>query len=154
MSIMFWLFLVVWLAIHQMVSENKYFSIKLFYINSFKKIISIKDINKFMWMVRIGGSTERGKHIKETDYYTPQGEYRVDKEGSPKLLNCLMYKLSYYKFGQVYTDSEKPPGYDRVRNSEIGNKNFELSKLEEAYTTEHWMVRIYKVKKLENRGQP
>ena len=48
---------------------------------------------------------------------------------------------------------DKPPGYDRVRNSEIGNKNFELSKLEEAYTTEHWMVRIYKVKKLDNRGQ-
>lgn len=56
-------------------------------------------------MVRIGGSTELGAHIKETDYYTPQGEFRVDKEGSPTLLNCLMYKLSYYKFGQVYTDS-------------------------------------------------
>ena len=113
---------------------------------------SSDDINKFMWMVRIGGSTEKGTHIKENDYYTQQGEYRVDKEGAPKLLNCLMYKLSYYKFGQVYTDSEKPPGYDRVRNSEIGNKNFELTRLEEAYTTEHWMVRIYKVKKEENRG--
>ena len=65
---------------------------------------SEKDINKFLWMVRIGGSTELGAHIKETDYYTQQGEFRVDKEGSPTLLNCLMYKLSYYKFGQVYTD--------------------------------------------------
>ena len=60
-----------------------------------------------MWMVRIGGSTEKGKHIKDADYYTQQGEFRVDKEGAPKLLNCLMYKLSYYKFGQVYTDSGK-----------------------------------------------
>ena len=58
-------------------------------------------------MVRIGGSTERGAHIKDTDYYTQQGEFRVDKEGAPKLLNCLMYKLSYYKFGQVYTDAGK-----------------------------------------------
>lgn len=58
-------------------------------------------------MVRIGGSTEKGKHIKDADYYTQQGEFRVDKEGAPKLLNCLMYKLSYYKFGQVYTDSGK-----------------------------------------------
>ena len=107
-----------------------------------------------MWMVRIGGSTEKGSHIKDADYYTQQGEFRVDKEGAPKLLNCLMYKLSYYKFGQVYTDSDKPAGYDRVRNTEIDNKNFELSKLEEAYTTEHWMVRIFKVKHLENRGQP
>jgi len=113
---------------------------------------SSDDINKFLWMVRIGGSTELGAHIKETDYYTQQGEFRVDKEGSPTLLNCLMYKLSYYKFGQVYTDGDKPVGYDRVRNAEIGNKNFELSKLEEAYTTEHWMVRIFKVKDLENRA--
>ena len=46
----------------------------------------------------------------------------------------------------------KPTGYDRVRNAEIGNKDFELDVLEEAYTTEHWLVRIYKVKDLENRG--
>ena len=39
----------------------------------------------------------------------------------------------------------KPPGYDRVRNAEIGNKDFELDVLEEAYTSEHWIVRIYKV---------
>lgn len=42
---------------------------------------------------------------------------------------------------------ERPPGYDRVRNAEIGNKDFELDVLEEAYTTEHWLVRIYKVSK-------
>lgn len=32
-----------------------------------------------------------------------------------------------------------------MRNAEIGNKDFELDVLEEAYTTEHWLVRIYKV---------
>lgn len=113
---------------------------------------SSDDINKFLWMVRIGGSTDRGAHIKEADYYTPQGEFRVDKEGSQTLLNCLMYKMCYYRFGSVYTEGGKPTGYDRVRNTEIGNKDFELDVLEEAYTTEHWLVRIYKVKDLENRG--
>uniref|UniRef100_A0A8C5B145 Dolichyl-diphosphooligosaccharide--protein glycosyltransferase subunit STT3A n=1 Tax=Gadus morhua TaxID=8049 RepID=A0A8C5B145_GADMO len=103
---------------------------------------SSDDINKFLWMVRIGGSTDTGKHIKEHDYYTPTGEFRVDREGSPVLLNCLMYKMCYYRFGQ------RPPGYDRVRNAEIGNKDFELDVLEEAYTTEHWLVRIYKVNTL------
>lgn len=39
-----------------------------------------------------------------------------------------------------------------MRNMEIGNKDFELNTLEEAYTTEHWLVRIYKVKDLRNRG--
>jgi len=113
---------------------------------------SSDDINKFLWMVRIGGSTDRGEHIKEQDYYTPQGEFRIDKEGSPTLLNCLMYKMCYYRFGSVYTEQGKPTGYDRVRNTEIGFKDFELDVLEEAYTTEHWLVRIYKVKDLENRG--
>ena len=68
---------------------------------------SSDDINKFLWMVRIGGSTPEGSHIKEADYYTPQGEFRVDKEGSQTLLNSLMYKLCYYKFGQLYTEGSK-----------------------------------------------
>uniref|UniRef100_A0A182W5G6 Dolichyl-diphosphooligosaccharide--protein glycosyltransferase subunit STT3A n=1 Tax=Anopheles minimus TaxID=112268 RepID=A0A182W5G6_9DIPT len=113
---------------------------------------SSDDINKFLWMVRIGGSTDRGAHIKEMDYYAPSGDFRIDKEGSPVLLNCLMYKMCYYRFGQVYTEGGKAPGYDRVRGAEIGNKDFELDVLEEAYTTEHWLVRIYKVKDLSNRG--
>jgi len=113
---------------------------------------SSDDINKFLWMVRIGGSTPEGAHIKEGDYYTPSGEFRVDSEGSNIMLNCLMYKMCYYRFGQVYTEGGRPPGYDRVRNAEIGNKDFELDVLEEAYTSEHWIVRIYKVKDLPNRG--
>lgn len=52
----------------------------------------------------------------------------------------------------MYTEGGKPPGYDRVRTAEIGNKDFELETMEEAYTTEHWLVRIYKVKDLRNRG--
>ena len=30
-------------------------------------------------MVRIGGSTPEGEHIKEWDYYTPSGEFRWDR---------------------------------------------------------------------------
>lgn len=56
-------------------------------------------------MVRIGGSTPHGAHIKESDYYSPSGEFRVDKDGSPTLLNCLMYKMCYYRFGQVYSEA-------------------------------------------------
>ena len=58
-------------------------------------------------MVRIGGSTEKGQHIKENHYYTPSGEFRVDAEGSSTLHNCLMYKLCYYRFGQLYTEGGK-----------------------------------------------
>ena len=48
------------------------------------------DIKKFLWMIRIDGSTEKGAYMRESDYFTPQGEFRVDKDGSPTLLNCLM----------------------------------------------------------------
>ncbi|KMZ59595.1 Dolichyl-diphosphooligosaccharide-protein glycosyltransferasesubunit STT3A [Zostera marina] len=109
---------------------------------------SSDDINKFLWMVRIGGGVF--PIIKESDYLV-NGEYRVDKGASPKMLNCLMYKLCYYRFGQLMTEYGKPSGYDRARSVEIGNKEVELTHLEEAFTTSNWIVRIYKVKPLNNR---
>lgn len=45
-------------------------------------------------------------------------------------------------------------GFDRTRNSVIGNKNIELTYLEEAYTSEHWLVRIYRVKKPHEFNRP
>lgn len=104
------------------------------------------DVNKFLWMVRIAEG-EHPQDIRESDYFTEKGEFRVDSEGSPTLFNSLMYKLCYYRFGEVKIDYRSPFGYDRTRNTEIGNKNFQLTYLEEAYTTEHWLVRIYRVKK-------
>ncbi|RNA30477.1 dolichyl-diphosphooligosaccharide-- glycosyltransferase subunit STT3B [Brachionus plicatilis] len=108
------------------------------------------DINKFLWMVRIAEG-EHPKDIRESDYFTEQGEFRVDAGGSKTLLNCLMYKLSYYRFGEIQVDYRTPPGFDRTRNVEIGNKNFKLEHLEEAFTSEHWIVRIFRVKEPSNR---
>lgn len=45
-------------------------------------------------------------------------------------------------------------GYDRTRNAVIGNKNIDLTYLEEAYTSEHWLVRIYRVKKPHEFNRP
>lgn len=42
---------------------------------------------RFLWMVRIGGGVF--PVIKEPDYLA-NGEYRVDKGATPKMLNCLM----------------------------------------------------------------
>jgi dolichyl-diphosphooligosaccharide--protein glycosyltransferase len=91
------------------------------------------------------------QQIKESDYFTEQGEFRVDAGGSQTLLNCLMYKLSYYRFGEIQVDFRTPPGFDRTRNVEIGNKNYKLEYLDEAFTSEHWIVRIFKVKEPSNR---
>ncbi|CAB4004328.1 dolichyl-diphosphooligosaccharide--glycosyltransferase subunit STT3B, partial [Paramuricea clavata] len=105
------------------------------------------DINKFLWMVRIAEG-EHPKDIKESDYFTPNGEFRVDAAGSQTLLNCLMYKLCYHRFGDLQLDFRTPSGFDRTRNVEIGNKNVKLTYLDEVFTTEHWLVRIYKAKLL------
>nr|XP_010924651.1 dolichyl-diphosphooligosaccharide--protein glycosyltransferase subunit STT3A [Elaeis guineensis] len=101
------------------------------------------DINKFLWMVRIGGGVF--PHIREPDYLR-DGQYRIDAQATPTMLNCLMYKLSYYRF--VETDGK---AFDRVRRTEIGKKYFKLTHFEEVFTTHHWMVRIYKLKPPKNR---
>eukprot|EP00246_Nothoceros_aenigmaticus_P003493 TRINITY_DN14664_c0_g2_i1.p1 TRINITY_DN14664_c0_g2~~TRINITY_DN14664_c0_g2_i1.p1 ORF type:complete len:721 (+),score=112.90 TRINITY_DN14664_c0_g2_i1:167-2329(+) len=109
---------------------------------------SSDDINKFLWMVRIGGGVF--PTIKEPEYLN-RGEYRIDKDAAPKMLNCLMYKLCYYRFGEISTEYGKAPGYDRARGVEIGNKNVQLEFVEEAFTTSNWIVRIYRVKHPDNR---
>jgi len=103
------------------------------------------DINKFLWMVRIGGGVF--PHIKEPDYLR-DGQYRIDDQATPTMLNSLMYKLSYYRFAEASMDGK---GFDRVRRTEIGRKQFKLTHFEEVFTTHHWMVRIYKLKEQKNR---
>jgi len=99
---------------------------------------SSDDINKFLWMVRIGGG--EFPEIKERDFIG-EGYYRIDEKASPTMLNTLMYKLSYYRFAeQVGRD-----GMDRVRNTKFGNPDVKLTHFQEVFTSKHWMLRIYKV---------
>jgi dolichyl-diphosphooligosaccharide---protein glycosyltransferase len=82
-----------------------------------------------------------------------------------------------FSFDELRMDYGRPGGFDRARNVEIGvsrvwpwsrtmwecwsvtacdpvvvvqHKGFELDVLDEAFTSEHWIVRIYKVKKPSN----
>lgn len=108
------------------------------------------DINKFLWMVRIAEG-EHPKDIRESNYFSESGDYTVGAQGSEIMLNCLMYKMCYYRFGEIKTGYQQPMGFDRTRGYVIGKKDVALERLEEAYTTENWLVRIYKVKNLDNR---
>eukprot|EP00596_Hydrurales_sp_CCMP1899_P008575 CAMPEP_0119034536 /NCGR_PEP_ID=MMETSP1177-20130426/1514_1 /TAXON_ID=2985 /ORGANISM="Ochromonas sp, Strain CCMP1899" /LENGTH=359 /DNA_ID=CAMNT_0006992017 /DNA_START=1607 /DNA_END=2686 /DNA_ORIENTATION=- len=110
---------------------------------------SSDDINKFLWPVRIGSGVFPNDMPGERDFISG-GNFDVGPNGAPKLLDCVAYKLCYYKFGQMQTEYNKPPGYDRARGKEVGRKNIELSTMEEAFTSEHWIVRIFKVKKRPN----
>jgi dolichyl-diphosphooligosaccharide---protein glycosyltransferase len=47
------------------------------------------DINKFLWMVRIAEGVWPDE-VKERDFFTARGEYRVDDEATPTMRNSLM----------------------------------------------------------------
>lgn len=47
------------------------------------------DINKFLWMVRIAEGIWPDE-VKERDFFTAKGEYRVDDEATPAMKNSLM----------------------------------------------------------------
>ena len=55
------------------------------------------DINKFLWMVRIAQGVWPDE-IKESNYFTPRGEFRVDEHATTTMKESLMYKLSYYRY--------------------------------------------------------
>ena len=85
----------------------------------------------------------------------------MGKDGSDTLLNSLMYKLVYYRFGEIRIKRDEDHGYDSVRKTVIGDRNIKLTHFEEAFTSERWLVRIYKVlplpamdPKIEQRSDP
>eukprot|EP01029_Cantina_marsupialis_P016541 TRINITY_DN3691_c0_g1_i1.p2 TRINITY_DN3691_c0_g1~~TRINITY_DN3691_c0_g1_i1.p2 ORF type:complete len:432 (+),score=150.14 TRINITY_DN3691_c0_g1_i1:1484-2779(+) len=106
---------------------------------------SSDDLNKFLWMIRIASGVYPDE-VRERDFLV-NGQMRLDTGGSDAMLNSLMYSLSYYNFDKLRLGMQTPPGYDRVRQVQMGRRNIKLEHFEEAYTSEHWIVRIYKVKK-------
>ncbi|KAI3650194.1 hypothetical protein MP228_004932 [Amoeboaphelidium protococcarum] len=108
------------------------------------------DINKFLWMVRIAQGIWPTEVI-EQNFFTARGEYRVDDQATPTMRNSLMYKMSYYRFGDMY--GHQKVGNDRVRGAQVRTDSINFDTLEEAYSTEHLIVRVYKVKPLDNIGR-
>ncbi|XP_070712300.1 dolichyl-diphosphooligosaccharide--protein glycosyltransferase subunit STT3B-like [Pempheris klunzingeri] len=102
------------------------------------------DINKFLWMVRIAQGVYPND-IQETNYISKHG-YTMGEHASKVMKQSVMYKTSYYGF-----NSNSFGNYDSARRIHIGNEPIVLETLEEAFTSENWIVRIYKVKDYDNR---
>lgn len=64
--------------------------------------------------------------------------------------NSLMYKMSYHNYHELFPAGQ---AMDRVRGSRLPAEGPELNTLEEAFTSENWIIRIYKVKDLDNLGR-
>lgn len=103
------------------------------------------DINKFLWIIRIVNNAF--PHIKEADYVT--NGYAIDGRISPAMKNSIMYKLCYYRFWEE--DTGRGKGFDLVRNSKMGYSHYKLKYFEEVFTSQRWLVRIYKRKRKNNR---
>ena len=58
--------------------------------------------------------------------------------------------MSYYNYNKLFGNT---PAQDRVRGSRLPAEGPQLSTLEEAFTSENWIIRIYKVKDLDNVGR-
>lgn len=58
--------------------------------------------------------------------------------------------MSYYNYHTLF-----PPGQaqDRVRGVRLPDSGPVLNTIEEAFTSENWIIRIYKVKDLDNIGR-
>ena len=105
------------------------------------------DINKFIWIIRI--TSGYYPRVKEENFI--KGGYRIDAGASETMLNCMMYKFSYYRFDETRSQKNQPEGYDLVRGYVMGRKNIKLRHFREAYTTDNWIVRIFAVNDYPNR---
>ncbi|KAH8737343.1 family 66 glycosyltransferase [Ilyonectria robusta] len=104
------------------------------------------DINKFLWMVRIAEGIWPDE-VKERDFFTARGEYKVDGDATETMKNSLMYKMSYYNYNTLFPSGQ---AVDRVRGVRMPDQGPVLNTVEEAFTSENWIIRIYKVKDLDN----
>ena len=102
------------------------------------------DIAKFLWPIRIAHGVYPDK-VTEGDFLGPRG-YTVDETATDRMKNCVMYKLSYYRAAEI------TGGNDFARGSRIGVPDVKPEHFREAFTSENWIVRIYEVKKRNNRG--
>lgn len=58
--------------------------------------------------------------------------------------------MSYYNYHTLFPNGQ---AQDRVRQQRIPSENPQLTTLEEAFTSENWIIRIYKVKEPDNFGR-
>jgi dolichyl-diphosphooligosaccharide--protein glycosyltransferase len=108
------------------------------------------DLNKLPWMLKLADGSGFNKKVQD---YVPGYFTDIGNSCTKKLRESIIYKLSYYRFFQVKTKSDEPAGFDRVRMQKVPTRAVgRLVEFEEAYTSKNWLVRIYKVKKRNNRG--
>lgn len=108
------------------------------------------DLDKLSWIIRITEGVYPDA-IFESEFQV-NGRYVHSENATLAMTESLAYKLSYYEFNQVEdvesAENVTRGGLDLNRNTRIGSDDIVLRHLEHAFTTEAWIVRIYRVKKV------
>ena len=108
------------------------------------------DINKFLWMIRISEGIWPDE-VDERSFFTQNNEFRVDSYATETMKKSLLYKMSYQGFPQLFSGGNS---VDRVRRQTILADDVEpLDYFTEVFTSENWLVRIYKLNDLDPEGR-
>lgn len=109
------------------------------------------DLNKFLWMIRISEGIWPDE-VNERSFFSTTGEYRVDSSASQVMKDSIMYKMSYHNFPYLY--GENSGSVDHVRQQLIKPEDVgDLKRFHEVFTSENWMIRIYKLNERDNEGR-
>ncbi|OHT08326.1 Oligosaccharyl transferase STT3 subunit family protein [Tritrichomonas foetus] len=101
------------------------------------------DINKFLWMPKIANQTFT--NISGDMYMSSPYESIVGPNMRINMTNSMMFRFCYNNFKRYQFHPSLPQGMDLMRYTQVPNLDIKLTHFQEAFTSKHWIVRIYKV---------
>ncbi|ETN09153.1 hypothetical protein PPTG_11180 [Phytophthora nicotianae INRA-310] len=108
------------------------------------------DLDKLPWIVKISEGVFPDDVIESE--FQVNGRYIFHENATLAMTESVLYKLSYYEFNQVESqpakEGENPVlGWDMSRQFRIPTRDIKLRHFEHVFTSDAWMVRIYRVKR-------
>ncbi|GMF10930.1 unnamed protein product [Phytophthora lilii] len=108
------------------------------------------DLDKLPWIVKISEGVFPDDVIESE--FQVNGRYIFHENATLAMTQSVLYKLSYFEFNLVervgaQNEGEGPVfGWDMNRRFRIPESDIDLHNFEHVFTSDAWMVRIYRVK--------
>ncbi|RLN54830.1 hypothetical protein BBJ29_004382 [Phytophthora kernoviae] len=107
------------------------------------------DLDKLPWIVKISEGVFPDAVIESE--FQVNGRYVFHENATLAVTESVLYKLSYFEFNNVEStptqEGEEPVfGWDMNRRFKIPARDIDLHHFEHVFTSDAWMVRIYRVK--------
>lgn len=108
------------------------------------------DLDKLPWIVKISEGVFPNDVIKSE--FQINGRFLFHENATLAMKESVLYKLSYFEFSQVKSlpaseGEDSVLGWDVSRQFSLPQREISLHHFEHVFTSEAWMVRIYRVKK-------